>query len=82
MQVQDARELAALIIPRRLRAGLQIITMDCLLFFEKLANFFENDEVRFTATLGGVVVETRRVDKCHMKAILHQEIILRDGYGL
>ena len=56
--------------------------MDCLLFFEKSTNFFQNDEVRFTASVGGVVVETRRVDKCRMKAILHQEIILLDVAGL
>ena len=56
--------------------------MNCLLCFEKSTNFFQNDKIRFTASVGGVVVETRRVDKCHMKAILHQEIILLDVAGL
>ena len=57
--------------------------MDCLLCFEKSTTFFQNDEVRFTASVGGVVAKTRPVDKFHMKAkILHQKIILIDVAGL
>ena len=56
--------------------------MNCLLCFEKSTKFFQNDDLRFTAGVSGVVVETRRVDKCHMKAILHQEIILLNVAGL
>ena len=52
--------------------------MNCLLCFEKSTNFFQDDDVRFTPR----VIETRRIDKCHMKAILHQEIILLDVAGL